>query len=68
MEKTFYTKQNKCPHFKKVWLYINYFEQWNEKYLFDEKALIFIVDNLEFNNITLQNSKGKFQFRKRRKK
>jgi hypothetical protein len=56
LERTFYTKLNKWPHSKKVWLYIDYFEQWYEKYLFDEKAAIFIADNLEFNNLIWHNT------------
>lgn len=51
LEKTFYTKTNKWPHSRKLWLYIKYFEEYYEKYLFDEAAAIHLVDNLEFNNI-----------------
>jgi hypothetical protein len=52
----FYTKTNKWPHSRKLWLYIKYFEEYYEKYLFDEKATIYIADNLEFNNIIWHNT------------
>lgn len=52
----FYTKTNKWPHSRKLWLHIKYFEEYYEKYLFDEKATIYIADNLEFNNIIWHNT------------
>ncbi len=51
----FYTKTNKWPHSRKLWLYIKYPEEYYEKYLFDEKASIYIAGNLEFNNLVSYN-------------
>lgn len=55
LEKTFYTKTNKWPHSRKLWLHIKYFEGYYEKYLLDEAASIHLADNLEFNNLRWYN-------------
>ena len=56
----FYTKMNKWPISKKLWLYIKYHEEYTEKYLFDEKATQYVINNIEFDNsTTYQISSGK---------
>jgi len=51
LEKTYYTKTNKWPQSRKLWLYIKFFEEYYEKYLFDELASNYIIDRIEFNNV-----------------
>jgi hypothetical protein len=46
----FYTKMNKWPDSKKIWLYIKYHEEYSEKYLFDEQATQYVINNIEFDN------------------
>lgn len=65
----FYTKMNKWPISKKLWLYIKYHEEYTEKYLFDEKATQYVINNIEFNNSTTYHfSSGKWTEREEIKK
>ena len=65
----FYTKVNKWPGSKKIWLYIKYHEEHIEKYLFDEQATQYIINNIEFDNsITYYISTGKLTEREKTKK
>lgn len=41
---------NKWPDSKKIWLYIKYHEEYTEKYLFDEQATRYVINNIEFDN------------------
>ncbi len=65
----FYTKMNKWPISKKLWLYIKYHEEYTEKYLFDEKATQYVINNIEFDNSTTYHvSRGKWTEREEIKK
>jgi hypothetical protein len=65
----FYTKMNKWPDSKKMWLYIKYHEEYTEKYLFDEHATQYLINNTEFDNsITYYISTGELTEREKIKK
>lgn len=67
----FYTKMNKWPNSKKLWLYIKYHEEYVEKYLFNEHATNYVINNIEFNNIewiTYNNSTDENSKKEKRKK
>lgn len=65
----FYTKMNKWPDSKKMWLYIKYHEEYTEKYLFDEQATQYVINNIEFDNsITYYISTGELTEREKIKK
>lgn len=69
LEKTFYTKTNKWPHSRKLWIHIEYFEEYYEKYLFDETAAIYVADNLVFNNLVWHNTEtGETSLTEKKKK
>lgn len=66
---SFFTKMNKWPISKKIWLYIKYNEEYIEKYLFDEHATQYIIKNIEFDNsITYYISTGELTEREKVKK
>lgn len=65
----FYTKMNKWPGSKKIWLYIKYHEEYIEKYLFDEQATQYVIKNIDFDNsITYNISTSKLSEREKIKK
>ena len=65
----FYTKMNKWPDSKKIWLYIKYHEEYSEKYLFDEQATQYVINNIDFDNsITYYISTGELTEREKIKK
>ena len=65
----YYTKMNKWPDSKKLWLYIKYHEEYTEKYLFDEQATQYVINNIEFDNsITYYISTGELTEREGIKK
>ena len=69
LEKTYYTKTNKWPQSRKLWLYIKFFEEYYEKYLFDEQAANYVIDKIEFNNVIWHDvSTGESSFIEKSKK
>lgn len=69
LEKTYYTKTNKWPQSRKLWLYIKFFEEYYEKYLFDEQAANYVIDRIEFNNVIWHDvSTGESSFIEKGKK
>ena len=65
----YYTKMNKWPDSKKLWLYIKYHDEYTEKYLFDEQATQYVINNIEFDNsITYYISTGELTEREGIKK